>query len=341
MSKGRKETSHVKSHDEFVSRTMARKKVAVELFETYLPKELLEKIDLKSIRKENTKFLSKILETGIVDILYSVKYKGKSGKYEDGYITFLLTEHQSTVDPMMSFRIQKYVLRIIEEYMKNKSDGTKLPLVLPLIIYNGKKKYTAARSFYELFEDEKLAKEYIAGEVKVIDVNQVNDEDLKDKYYMGMMLYMLHHIDDEQLMMQKIFRDLVKVISEKDFDYTKDVLYYVLERSPTDDAKEVVENFKQLVPPENEDDMVTTAAELLRKEGREEGFEKGVLSGMQKGKLEGIEQGMQQGMQQGMFKGKLEGKLETAKNLLVKGLDYALISEVTSLSVEEIKKLKK
>jgi predicted transposase/invertase (TIGR01784 family) len=46
------------------------------------------------------------------------------------------------------------------------------------------------------------------------------------------------------------------------------------------------------------------------------------------------------GEAKGKFEGKIEGKTEVILNMLSKGLDIVLISELTGFSIEEIKRLK-
>ena len=60
-----------------------------------------------------------------------------------------------------------------------------------------------------------------------------------------------------------------------------------------------------------------------RREGIKEGIKKGKLEGIKEGKLEGIK----------------EGQISMAKSMKTKNLDINLISEITGLSIDEIKKL--
>ncbi|MCQ2287107.1 MAG: hypothetical protein MJZ76_09610, partial [Bacteroidales bacterium] len=62
--------------------------------------------------------------------------------------------------------------------------------------------------------------------------------------------------------------------------------------------------------------------------------------GMQKGIKKGIEKGIAEGMQKGIEKGKNEEKLLIVRNMLSKGLDVDLISEITGISVAEIQEIK-
>ena len=68
--------------------------------------------------------------------------------------------------------------------------------------------------------------------------------------------------------------------------------------------------------------------------------EEGLAKGLEKGRLEGMEKGRQEGMEKGRLEGRQEERREVILNMLKKKTDITFISEVTGLSVEEIKKLK-
>ena len=69
----------------------------------------------------------------------------------------------------------------------------------------------------------------------------------------------------------------------------------------------------------------------------------GMAQGMEKGKAEGKAEGLAQGVQQGIQQGKAEGErtktLEIAKSLLAEGFDAQLISRMTGLPEDEVRKL--
>ena len=58
------------------------------------------------------------------------------------------------------------------------------------------------------------------------------------------------------------------------------------------------------------------------------------------GKKEGREEGLKEGEKKGLKKGLKEKSIEIAKNMLKKGLDINLISELSGLTIEEINELK-
>ena len=61
--------------------------------------------------------------------------------------------------------------------------------------------------------------------------------------------------------------------------------------------------------------------------------------GFTKGKIEGKAEGFVEGMEKGMEKGKAKERADTAQKMKIKGLDLNLISDITGLSIAEIKKL--
>ena len=98
-------------------------------------------------------------------------------------------------------------------------------------------------------------------------------------------------------------------------------------------------------------DKISMQAEARRKghaEGKAEGHAEGKAEGHAEGKAEGHAEGKAEGKAEGHAEGKAEGKAEgmqqgmqqVALNMLKKQLDFSLISAVTGLAEEEIKRLK-
>lgn len=79
--------------------------------------------------------------------------------------------------------------------------------------------------------------------------------------------------------------------------------------------------------------------ESMKKDALTRGHKQGFKEGREKGFKDGIEQGLQQGIQQGIQQGTIQNTEKIVRKMLDKGLDINIIAELTSLSVEEIKKL--
>lgn len=69
---------------------------------------------------------------------------------------------------------------------------------------------------------------------------------------------------------------------------------------------------------------------------KREGKEEGLAEGMEKGLAEGMEKGLAEGMEKGMS----QRSLEIARTMLAKGMDAAMVMEITGLSERQLKQLK-
>ena len=58
------------------------------------------------------------------------------------------------------------------------------------------------------------------------------------------------------------------------------------------------------------------------------------------GKEEGLAEGMEKGLAKGMEKGMSQRSLEIARTMLAKGMDAAMVMEITGLSESQLKQLK-
>ncbi len=82
--------------------------------------------------------------------------------------------------------------------------------------------------------------------------------------------------------------------------------------------------------------LMQDVREIIKEKGRWEGRQEGRQEGLQEGRQEGLQEGRQEGLQEG----RQEERQQVVLNMLKKKLDISVISEVTSLSEKEIKKLK-
>ena len=265
--------NNIKGHDHFFKQSMSRIRVAREFFETYLPQEVLELVDLNTLKNINTSFVDSALGEGTVDLLYSVKINNTEGYF------WVLCEHQSTQDKLMTLRMQKYMLRICSDHIKN-NPGSKLPLIYPLLVYSGKSKYTAPLLFWDLFEIPELAKSFFTEAVQLVEVSKIPEELIRKKIFSGLMLYFFQKIHEPDILPYiKNASSMILEISEKDLYYLIDVLQYILNKGEGDNAEAVVSLIKGTISEDKGDKIMTLAEQLIQK---------GRLEGKLEGKLEGL-----------------------------------------------------
>ena len=128
-------------HDKIFRKILDDKKVAVNFLNDVL--KLEEKITENEIEKYNSSFISNSLINQEADIIYKIKDKN----------IFFLIEHQTKIDYKMPIRILEYELAIIKSAIETKSISktkNKIPRVVPIVLYTGRKKWDAKIYIEEL-----------------------------------------------------------------------------------------------------------------------------------------------------------------------------------------------
>ena len=245
------------SHDNFIRKSLSDKKIASEFFETHLPKEILLQVDLSTLEQQKENYFDNTLGHGIIDLLYSVKFG-----QDEGYIALLL-EHQSTVDYKMPLRIQKYILRICEDYL-TKNDNAKIPLIYPLIFYTGDTKYNSPLSFYSLFNNSELAKKFLTEPIQLIETNGFTKEDVRGRYYAGLMTYFMAHIRQKDIFpyIKEVIEFITRISEQGNIEFIETILYYIANRADTEKIDGIFSEFKKAVTLKHKENIMTIAERL-------------------------------------------------------------------------------
>ena len=171
-------------HDEFVKAMMAHPKVAMDFFKAHLPQTVLEKLVLSSLKWEPTSFIDEQLKRQESDLVYSIKLSNQQNA-----VLYLLVEHQSTPDPLMAFRLHYYLLQGLKRYiLQNKQAPLPLPIVFPIVLYNGEDAYPYSRDIFALFgQEEALAKAVFLQPFTLVNVGELSDEEISKHQWAGIM----------------------------------------------------------------------------------------------------------------------------------------------------------
>lgn len=298
-------------HDDFFRQTMSNMDLAKEFLENFLEYDVLKKIDLSTLVKMEDTYVTKKGKKYYTDALYSMKYDEK----RDGML-YILMEHKSYQAKGVIFQLLEYLAQIYQKHYNKKSG--KVPIVIPVVVYHGIKKWNAEREFLkhvdiDLEEDRDLLK-YIPNFVyKLYDIPrmEISEEELSNELKCFVMAL---GIRNHKKRLKDFIRTLDKVEQK---DWGLQALKY-LEEIITEEERATLE---EIIEKENlrRGDEFMTIAQSYRQEGRIEGR----IEGRLEGKLEGI----------------LETKIELARTLLGL-LPDEVIAEKFDLAIKEIEKLK-
>jgi len=295
-------------HDKIFRTILDKKEEAV----TLINQAIKTKLKAEEIEKYTSSFVSKTFQNREADTVY--KYKNKN--------IFFLIEHQTKIDCSMPYRILEYEIEIMKsaiDIRKVKNKEYKLPLVIPIVLYTGKKKWDAKRYLeesQETLDDVKIK----AGNYNLVDINDFTKEELlqgKTLISKMMLLEKSESTEESIEMLEKIIPNTNK--EEKEL--LKRVISILFgEKIGEEKTKELIEKI------DGGEGKMLALVDMIRNENKMY-----------------INMGRKEGRKEAREEGKIKLKqqcLEIAKNLLKLNMPISQISEVTKLPEEEIEKIK-
>lgn len=300
-------------HDKNFKLSLSNKEVAKDFLCTHLPKSILKTIKLSTLKICPDSYITPELEENYSDVIYSVK----TNKNHHCYI-YNLIEHMSTASWDLPIRFVEYQLSIIANHRRQHPKDRKIPVVIPLLVYNGiKSPYPKTLDITKLFNNPTLAKTTFAQPAHLIDLTIMSDQLIKKHNIISLLEFTQKHVRDQRFFINSI-KNLVSIINKLDGyvhtnkaleiagwfkDYVYGNLHYLFYYANISNDQEFIKELEKV--------------KFIKQEG---------VMGVLARKIE----------QQGIEK----NKREVALSMVKKGLDINLISEVTKMTVEEVTKLK-
>lgn len=306
------------NHDSLIKKAMENPIAAAEFLSEYLPTEFKEFVDLTTLKIEKESYVEDSLKTRFSDIVYSAKTKAENQEKADTTLIYCLLEHQSKPDYWIAFRLMKYSLLLLEQHAKKRN---KLPVIMPLVLYNGTKKYSAPLNLWQLFSNPELAKKAMSEDYNLIDLYTMSDEDINYEKHLSFLLYCMKHIHDRDIlaMLEEAMRRCKQALiidKGQDYVHTKLILWYSDAKVPLEQKKMLEQLIVDNLPKEDTDKIMKTIADTY------------------------IEEGIAIGEARGVTKGATNKVIEIASRMLQEKTDIKFISSVTGLSNDDILKLR-
>ena len=118
-------------HDSVFRRVFGVPANAASQLRAVLPTDLAGRLDLGRLAPVPGSFVDEALTWRHSDLLFTVPLDGR-----DAFV-YVLVEHQSSDDPLMAFRVLRYVTRVWDQYEREHPRARRLPAVIPLVVYQG------------------------------------------------------------------------------------------------------------------------------------------------------------------------------------------------------------
>ena len=263
----------------------------------------------------NKEYITTMFEKMESDIVYKIAEKN----------TYIIIEHQSTIDRTMPYRIFQYtgeLLRNVIDKEKMKNIDYKQPRIISIVLYTGDRTWKI-----EFIDD---LQEPLAGYPKVkplyrlVDVNKFSKSELLEDDLIVSKAMLI----EKEKSIEGILKALGQINKKLSIDLDKrqlrlfiTIVRYVLLSINDEETRKKLE--KEIEKMKGVEANMLHATMVLNEEIKER-TNKAMADGRVKGRTEGRKQ----------------EKIATAKRLLKKKIKLDFISEITGLSIKEIKKLK-
>ena len=298
-----------KEHYKIIKRVFQSKKEAAR----FISKVIGIKLKPRDLIVSQNSFVTAELKYREADIVYKIK----------GINVVILIEHQTRVDYRMAYRILNYQIEIMRaNEVENPKKEDKECLVIPIVLYTGKEKWTAKNYIKEIQErifENKIKEEIELGTLgyyTLVDVNNYTKEELLKEEGTLSKIMLIEKERNKKDLIKTIFEISEKIKDEEHKEIVYTAMYLGLEKKlGTKMTKEIMEKIIRkgsgnMLAVEQ---MVLEENEMLRNEGRREGKRIGIS----------------------------EGKNIMCINMLKRGYSIETVSEISGLSIEKIKELKK
>jgi predicted transposase YdaD len=111
-----------------------------------LPAPLAHRLDLSGLHPVNGSFVDEELTNRHCDVLMRTRLDGREA------FVYVLIEHQSSPDRMMPLRMLRYLMRIWDRWLEEHPRANRLPMIVPLVVYQGSRRWTHPVELSELLD---------------------------------------------------------------------------------------------------------------------------------------------------------------------------------------------
>ena len=146
--------SQPKIHDSGYKKLFSNRTIFQQLIETFIAEAWVKELDFSSCETLDKSFVTDHYKATESDLIYKIKLRRKT------IYIYVLLEFQSKVDRFMVLRVLFYILSFYMDYTANYTRIKKLPAIFPIVLYNGKRTWSAPTRISDLIETEPSLGEY-------------------------------------------------------------------------------------------------------------------------------------------------------------------------------------
>ena len=305
-------------HDKYFYRVFSDTDNAAGLLRPYLPPAVAGSLRWATLTHWPGRFVSDDWRGREADLVFSAERQGT----EEPVLVYVLLEHQSTPRYWMALRVLNYCLQIWVAWQgasRNKKK-TKLPLIVPLVFYQGGKRWSPELEFRELVEGAAAEWRWVPRfEYLLIDQTKGGPEAVLGSAVARLtQIAMMARVRGGDELVERTAVLMAEVSPEGEVEVLARHVEYVLATQSEEGLRAFGAALRRNVPGRGGELM--TYVEQIEERGRREGRQEGRREGRQEGRREGV--------------------LRTIEGFLQRDVPWSTIEEATSIDKSEFERLR-
>ena len=283
-----------------------------DLLRSFVPEPWVNGLDFSTLERVSASAVADDLRERHNDIVWRVCWGDSEGGQRWLYV-YLMLEFQSTVDSWMPVRVLTYVGLLYQDLIRQKlvQAGERLPPVVPILLYNGDRPWSAACDLEPLLEPVAGFDAYRPRiRYLLLDEQHLDEQALVGAQGLVQALFQLERSRSPQAMSEV----LAALTAWLDAPGNAE-----LRRAFTEFLRQVLLPARLPgieLPALNDLSEIRVMLSERIKEWTEQWKQQGLAEGLEQGRAEGLEQGLEQGLQKGLQKGLEQGHRREAELIL-------------------------
>lgn len=259
-------------HDAYFKNLFGRPATAREFFRLYLPPELSAELDWATLELAKDSFINERLHAYFSDLVYRVQRKAGGGVF-----IHLLLEHKSAPEHWTALQLLGYQFELWER--AKETCGGKLPLIVPVVLYHGRRRWNVPRSFRALVAGAEALpwSRYVPDfEYYLCDLSRFTEKEILGVPALRVGLRLMKHIFQPEL--SELFKKIIGELKVLPRARARQSLLPMAIYLGATKGETVMREFEQGVNyyfPELKGEIMETYAMTLIKRGMQQGVQQG------------------------------------------------------------------
>jgi predicted transposase YdaD len=256
-----------------------------------LPPGLAGRLDLGRLARVPGSFVDEALKWRHSDLLFTAPLDGR-----DAFV-YVLVEHQSSADPLMAYRMLRYVTRIWDQYLRDHPRARELSAVIPLVVHHGRTRWTIPAQLTDLIDLDPAAKEamqpylprfeFLLDDLGGVDARQLMDRELTPPALVALLLLQTAPGNPRITAELRPWAGQLRAVLDQPGGGEAFITFLTYIELVSEVPASELRDLAAWLGPDAEEAYVTTA-EMLRAEGRIEGRAEGRAEGEGLGRAEAL-----------------------------------------------------